>query len=156
VLTDDYWPEKEARADVRSMQDRFHRSELEVERQFGFAARTLIATAAGALTLSVGAFIREAPPDFTAEALRSLRFAWVMLFAAVGFGVLSLIIRYVASRRSHLEWERQAKRQKLPVGISAKKLRSISVTALLLSFAGFVVGLVALARVALALLGPSC
>lgn len=163
-------------ADGRAMQDRFHRDALEVEHQFGFAVRTVIATAAGALTLSVGAFVREPPPPIGAELVGTLRFAWWALFAAIGVGAAALTLRYTAQQRSHVEWECREKgagrttagsaapdalghRRRAAVnaragddGMSAAQLRGLSNVVLGVSVAGFLAGLVALARVAVSLL----
>lgn len=133
------------------MQDRFLRDAHEVERQFGFAVRTVIATAAGALTLSVGAFVREPPPLIAAELVGVLRFAWWALFAAIGVGAVALTLRYAAQQRSHVEWERRAKEQSHGRKM-AGKLRGLSDAILAVSLLTVLAGLVALAKVAVSLL----
>lgn len=143
---------KERWADGRAMQDRFQREELEIERQFGFACRTLIGTAAGALALSVGAFVREPLPQLAGSAIAVLRIAWALLFASIGLGSLSLILRYAASQRSHSEWECREQHRQAPSGISGKAWRSFSLLALLATFVAFLSGLGALAWVAVSLL----
>ena len=139
-------------ANLRAAQDRFLLDSLEVERQFGFAARTAVVTAAGALTLSIGAFVRGDPPVI-GDAVGLLTSSWVLLFGTVILGAVALVFRFTSRHLVHVEWERQEKQ--MPSRAPRWLLRAVdwgSLVTLGSAMAMLAFGMIALARVAFALL----
>ena len=143
---------------IKAAQERVGAAREEFRRRLDFTLRTIFATAAGALALSIGALISERPPKLLEFEMTAIRYAFPMLFAVLLLVAVILAILVLAARADATFVELDAKEFRAGAASALRRGEKLRGTAYALSgvaLLAFLVGIGLLGRIAVSIASRS-
>lgn len=133
--------------------DQFNSHQQDVRNRATSLVRAILLIAGGALTVSIGIFMRGNSPELSPSNAQLLRIAWGCLFSAIVFLISSLVIIIARDYAFGERWRLRRAGKNIDTKERILWIEALVWGTALIGYGGFLVGMLSLAVVAASIIG---